>query len=90
MRALVEQRFNYLFNLIRTLMTLDLLCGMGMKIAKVATRFLEDLYPKYEVKSINVDCHSNGYEINAEMKERFNPTKRYNASISVTVSIYKY
>jgi len=69
---------------------LDLLSWMGMKIAKVATRFLEDLYPKYEVKSIDVDCHSNGYEITAEMEERFNPTKRYNASISVTVSIYEY
>ena len=57
------------------------------KTEKIAKKFLEGLYPEYEVKSIDVDPEKDGYDIEAEMEERFNPSKRYHASISVFISV---
>lgn len=60
------------------------------KTEKIVKKFLEGLYPQYEVESIDVDPKADGYDIEAEMKERFNPSKRYHASVSVSISIVEF
>lgn len=60
------------------------------KTEKIARKFLEGLYPKYKVRSIHVDRKPDGYDIDAEMEEEFNPSKRYHASISVFITIVDF
>ena len=60
------------------------------KTERIVKKFLEGLYPEYEVKSVDVDPKKDGYDIEAEMEERFNPSKRYHASVSVSISIVEF
>ena len=60
------------------------------KTEKIVKKFLEGLYPEYEAKSIKADSKNDGYDIEAEMEERFNPSKRYHASVSVSISIVEF
>ena len=62
--------------------------ALGVKTTKkIVKKFLEGLYPEYETESIDVYPKDDGYDIEAKMKEKYNPSKRYHASISVFISI---
>ena len=60
------------------------------KILQAGKTFLEAIYLSYEVVSIDVVPKKDGYAIKGEMKEKFDPRKRYQATIVVALSIVEY
>lgn len=67
---------------------MHLVTGLSVTESReIVKKFLEELYPDHEVESISIDPKADGYDVEAEMKERFNPSKRYHATILVSISI---